>query len=287
MDSEMSEDEDDNENSRQNYQYDYDLKPLNPNDMECPSYDFEYEFQNKTISHQIFEKLKTFISSLIGNLNSLKLNRKESIVIFNLVNGLIEEFSESLIGLLGDNHSRMTCTQLVNTTKDLVQSEFSLYDTNYKFNKTVSSNSLYVHPEERVVGTRYEMKRDRDTKISVPRLLQSSLQYVPIVKTLESLFRDEEFRKVYFEYNSEKHNCEDGSYKDFCCGNVFKQNSLFTDDRFALQIQLITDDFEPCSPLQSKAGVHTYIDRSIFFVEKYSSEASIEIIQHPSGVSRI
>lgn len=255
-DSESSGEEDDNENSQQSYQFEYHLKPLSQSDMEHPRYDFEYEFQNRTISHQIFEKIKTFISSWIGDLNSMKLNRKESVIIFNLVNGLIGEFSDALIGLLGDSHNGMTCTQLVNTMKDLVQSEFSLYNTDYKFNKTVCSNSSYVHPEERVVGTRYELKRDKNTNISVPRLIQSTLQYVSIVKTLESLFRDEEFRKIYFEYNSEKHTCEDGFYKDFCCGNVYKQNSLFTNNRFALQIQLITDDFEPCSPLQSKAGVH-------------------------------
>lgn len=91
----------DEENNPQNCQFEYNLEPLDPNEMELFNYyDFEYEFESKTVSHQIFEKLKTFISSWIGDLSPLKINRKDSIFIFNLVNKLIGEFSDSIIGLL-------------------------------------------------------------------------------------------------------------------------------------------------------------------------------------------
>lgn len=58
-------------------------------------------------------------------------------------------------------------------------------------------------------------------------------------------------------YNKHKHHdCVDGTYQSICCGETYKSNEFFQSNPLAIQIKLFTDDFEPCDPLKSKAGVH-------------------------------
>lgn len=45
-------------------------------------------------------------------------------------------------------------------------------------------------------------------------------------------------------------------YKYFCCGTTYKKSKFFEENPLGLQIQISSNDFEICSPLQSKAGVH-------------------------------
>lgn len=72
----------------------------------------------------------------------------------------------------------------------------------------------------------------------------------------QSLFRNDDFRNLYLEHNSGEHACTAGQYKYFCCGSVYKNNELFRNNPHTLQIQVYTDDFETCNPLQSKKGIH-------------------------------
>lgn len=79
---------------------------------------------------------------------------------------------------------------------------------------------------------------------------------MPIIATLHSLFQNDEFRHLYFEYNTQKHVCVEGRYRNFCCGEVYKKSEIFNSDPYTLQIEIFTDDFDPCSPIKSKATVH-------------------------------
>lgn len=44
--------------------------------------------------------------------------------------------------------------------------------------------------------------------------------------------------------------------RDFCDGELFRNNQLFREDPSALQIQLYYDELELCNPLGSKAKKH-------------------------------
>lgn len=186
----------------------------------------------------------------------MEINTKDKVKVFNLAGNLVEELNNINIKILDDPENDFAPVHILNTTNNLVHSELNLYETAYKFNKKVRSNSAYVHPEERVIGTRIEMKRCSKSNIAIPRMIQSTFQFVPITKTLESLFRNEDFRNLYLKHNSGKHVCTAGQYKYFCCGSVYKNNELFRNNPHTLQIQVYTDDFETCNPVQSKKGIH-------------------------------
>lgn len=246
--------------------FDFHFVQLQLNILENTQYEFEYDFPNKTNSYNLFEGLRSFMETWVTEINSLKLNAKESTKIYQLVTSLVDKLTATNVELFRDPNSDMTAEHIANMSSDLIKSEISLYETSYKFNKTIRSGLSYIHPEERAIGTRVELKRDRNSNTAIPRTLQSTCQYVPITQSLISLFKNDEFRRLYFTYNSEKHTCVEGRYQHFCCGDVFKKSSLFMSDQFALQIQIFADDFEPCNPLQSKAGVHKL--SAVYFVVK-------------------
>lgn len=184
------------------------------------------------------------------------LSQKNSSKMFKLVSSLVDELTDTNIDLINDSQNDYTAEHVITMCRDIISSEISVYETTYKFNKKISSSVSYVHPEERAVGTRVELKHDPNTKIAVPRTIQSTCQYIPIRESLNALFANDRFRYEYLKYYCEKHTCIDGQYTNFCCGEIYKESELFSSDPYTIQIQIFTDDFEPCSPLQSKAGVH-------------------------------
>lgn len=113
------------------------------------------------------------------------------------------------------------------------------------------------------IGTHWETHREFGLELIVANHKQSSFQYVPITKTLQSLFSRHEFRQSYFDYNNvisgKKHKCVDGVFEDFCCGHVHRNNKLFQNHPGSLQIQLFTDGFEMCDALKSKANLHPQV----------------------------
>lgn len=223
----------------------------------CES-EFIHEFESKTKTHMILENLRSSLEAWIKKLNSsVNINTKNRVIFFDLVSELIEKLNNANIEIVLDSDINSTPECALVTINNIVQSELSLYSTAYKFNKNIRLNSSYVHPEEKAIGNRFEMKRCPESSLAVPRLIPSTFQFVSITKTLKSLFANEQFRSLYLAHNAEgDHVCIDGLYKHFCCGSIYKKNDLFRNDRYALQIQIYTDDFEVCNPLQSKAGIH-------------------------------
>lgn len=118
------------------------------------------------------------MESWTKDLNSLKLNVKDSISIFQPISNLVEELSSVHIELLRDPENSMTPEHILSTKKDLIRSKISLHDTRYKYDTKLKSSSFYVHAVESAVGTRYENRCSDDAKIVVPRLIQSTCQYL-------------------------------------------------------------------------------------------------------------
>lgn len=61
---------------------------------------------------------------------------------------------------------------------------------------------------------------------------------------------------MYFQYNAQNDNENDEVYSSFKDGSIYKNHQFFQDNPNCIQIQIAFDDFEPCSPLQSKANRH-------------------------------
>lgn len=121
----------------------------------------------------------------------------------------------------------------------------------------MNSSNTYVRPEERSTGFKFKRVYDPNLMCAIPKTIQTKFEFVPITKTLAASFDDPNFEKVYMDFNKNlDHECGSGAYHNFCCGSVYKSSNFFEKNPMAIQIRLFTDDFEPCDPLKSKAGVH-------------------------------
>lgn len=145
----------------------------------------------------------------------------------------------------------------LSTTTDFVKSELRKFNTNYKRNKNYENDPLYVAPQDKAIGTRWEMVADKKNLSTFPKRIQSPFSYVSMIETIKSLFLREDFVRAYENHvNFPNHSCKEKEYHRFCCSNRFKTNEFFQNNPNSLQIQLATDEFEVCNPLGSKATLH-------------------------------
>lgn len=123
--------------------------------------------------------------------------------------------------------------------------------------KQITTSRNFVGYEEKSTGYKFKRVYDENAGCFISKTIQTTFQFIPITKTLSALFVDPVFEDVYMNFNGSKsHDCIDGVYHNFCCGKVYRSSPFFASNPSAVQIRLFTDDFEPCDPLKSKAGVH-------------------------------
>lgn len=264
------------ENISKNESLDCDLHESNEQNAEIVNSDILFSCNEENVLHNPqndqtsfifcsntednYEKANAFLKSLVSEVHSYGLKYKTVDCLFKLFGKLVREVSNINISLIQSGDG-VNALEVIDSTSDFLCNKIRDHDSKYKRQQKNEADCFYVKPEERAVGAHYEMKRERGSNLALPKLVQSKFQYVPITETLKSLFKCDDFRKLYFDYNSAneehgKHKCNAGTYVDFCCGNVYKNVELFQSHPNSLQIQIYTDDFEICSPLKTKANVH-------------------------------
>lgn len=146
---------------------------------------------------------------------------------------------------------------VINATSFHVSKKLQDHQTQYKRLKLLRKNPFYLEPETKVIGLKWKTKTGVDQRIPDHTLVQSTFEYVPILKSLKMLFSNQKFHDQYFNYNQQmKHKCEPNFYQDICCGEMFAKNGLYQRNPHAIQIEISVDDFEVCSPLKSKTTIH-------------------------------
>lgn len=113
---------------------------------------------------------------------------------------------------------------------NFIKERISSYDSQYKRDKKIFRNELYVPPQETAIGTRWEMKKNKQTYTALPKHIQSRFSFVPITQQLKSLFSRQHFRDLYMNYNNSelenvKHKCCEGKFIDYCCGELYKKTN--------------------------------------------------------------
>lgn len=216
--------------------------------------------QNPDFHLHMIERVLSFANQIEG----LETTQKVKNCIYSLLTDVLTESHAYESSLMKNTaEASREIFEVLEVAHDAVLNEIQKYDSVYKRNKICEKNDLYVKPEEKAIGTHWEMKRGTGLKQIYPLHVQSIFQYVPITNTLKSLFLRDEFKKLYFDYNDtltgNRHTCSEGNFKDFCCGHVYKNNDLFRIHPESIQIQLFTDGFEMCDALKSKANLHSQV----------------------------
>lgn len=202
------------------------------------------------LGRECFMKFDNYLASFKRELYAMNITEKETNSFVSLCKSLMK-------------NSEVLCKQLIDTRnpKDAISEAFEYihgrlceHDSSYKRKEDIEKNTNYVKPIEKVIGLKWKDTSNPKQIIRDFKLVQTRFQFVPISETLSSLFKDQNFRKMYMEYNSEKkHECSPGIYQDFCCGSVFRKHKIF-ESPLTIQIQIGIDDFDPSDALKSKAG---------------------------------
>lgn len=184
---------------------------------------------------ECLQEMQLFVTYFVDKLAKFNLCHDVVDEILSLSKELVSKTNEINQHMIKENPNEVEC--VLTSTNNFVLSHIDAFSTRYKRDLRFENNQNYVAPKTVHVDT---------TNIN------ATVQYVPINKTLTALFKSDQFKTAYFEYNN-NHECVDGIYERFCCGRKFKENRLFQSEKNAIQLQIYFDDFELCSPLKTKS----------------------------------
>lgn len=189
--------------------------------------------------------------------------------IFQLCDNLIMESHELCLNITKKSNVNMANIEnIVSSSSRYIRKKIGEVKTRHLRDKMYQTLSMYVPPQENSIGLKWRTKVNLKSDMPIHDLVNTTYHHVPVKNTLTTLFLNHNFKKMYIDYNLKyKHICEDEKYKGFCCSSTCKQYDIFQ-DKLAIQIQLATDEFEPCSGMKSKANLH----KTLFgFTESFNS----------------
>lgn len=190
-----------------------------PNTIKTPENSFYIDkitsdFNKVIISSKVssaHKKFDQFSKHFVDEIIKMDLIQKNTDAIFNFLDELIEQFALLLTETMNSNLSTSDVKKVVadniSNVSGRIRQQMSANNTQYKRNKLQKQNISFVAPEEKAIGLKWIEKSTAEKVIPKHQLTQTTLQYISIFKTLKSLFQQEDFKTMYFEYNSQKHVC--------------------------------------------------------------------------------
>ena len=138
--------------------------------------------------------------------------------------------------------------------KDLqtFENPFINFSTESKRLKYFNKKWGVVEPVERVLGIRFDTRRNKQTGTYDQGPVNDIFVYIPILETIKFMYRNADICKLLGKTFISRPD----RYEDFCDGSYSKTHPLFSKHPNSLQIQLFYDDFETAKQLRSKRGVH-------------------------------
>ncbi|KAG7479867.1 hypothetical protein JOB18_037077 [Solea senegalensis] len=148
--------------------------------------------------------------------------------------------------VFGDERETEMCKKVEACFEEL-QNPFTVLNSKYKRSKFLSGKWETVEPIEFVIGSRFDTRRNKKTGTYEQTVVQDKFMYVPILSTLESIFKIQ-----YVAEMLKSSDTDDSILRDIHDGSFFKTHPLFSTEKHTVQIQMFYDDFEVANPLSSK-----------------------------------
>lgn len=115
---------------------------------------------------------------------------------------------ENLLREKFNEHDIEDIKSTIDVCSEYVSEKLQEHQTQLKRLKKLRMNPLYVEPETKSIGLKWKTQIGTGQRIPNHTLVQTTFEYVPIMKTLKVLFSNAKFRDQYFNYNQQmKHKC--------------------------------------------------------------------------------
>ncbi|XP_057706931.1 uncharacterized protein LOC130924402 [Corythoichthys intestinalis] len=168
-----------------------------------------------------------------------------------IVQDIQQHAKETVIkNVFNDERENETCKKVEACFQDL-ENPFTVLNSAYKQSKFFSDKWKVVEPVECVIGSRFDMRKNKKTGTYAQTVVQDKFMYVPILSTLESIFKSQHIADMLKPSET-----SDSRLRDICDGSLLKTHPLFSVEKHTVQIQLFFDEFEVANPLGSKRGIH-------------------------------
>lgn len=235
------------------------------NDVTCvPEFELEKEFGELCFEESspnereadFSEHFATLIENTIHKLNTFNLQHNVFNDVIQITKELISKCTETNQQIIRKNPGEQV-EFILNSTNDFALSHIEKFSSRYKRKSHFEKSPYFVGSQAvQLTGSQ----------------INCTFYYVSILKTLRSLFANENFRKAYFDYNKD-HRCQEGVLERYCCGANYQKNSFFKNNNNAIQIQIFYDDFELTDALKTKTikvcGIYFIIHN---FPPKFTSQ---------------
>lgn len=175
-----------------------------------------------------FKTFNLFYDEFNADILSMHTTEKNMNKIYCAFEQLIFNYDLLLKNLIPER-SKAELDSISTVAKKFVIDKFEAQNTSKKRQKVVEKNECYVKPTDYAIGLTWKTKNAIGNDITDHKLCQTAYQYVSIIDTIKSLFKNDQFRNYYFDFNqNKKHECIPGIYEDFCCGSIYNENEVFT-----------------------------------------------------------
>lgn len=207
-----------------------------------------------------YEKMMKFLDVFKDIINGIKSREADKNHIYDICKELVENSFSFASELIHDEND-MDLNFALRTACNDICTSLSKSSSSYKREKLCEKSMQYVAPISKSIGTRWEMQSVPNSPTKYPHRVQNKIEYISIIDTIRKLFLRDDFRTEYFQHNMEKekhggHICQDGIYRDFCCGQLYHNIDLFQQYPESIQIQISSDDFETAIAVQSRATIY-------------------------------
>lgn len=228
-----------------------------------------FNFRFEPTADNVFVKFNELFTSIKCDFLAMDLTIHQADEIVNLITKLSKGICETHRLLVDDD--KVKSLRKMNLFYHELQPQLNAIANYHKRRKEIHDSPNYVHQQEKAIGFKWKQVVDQSTGSTCRKFEQNTFEYIPLLETIRTELSDPELWKIYQEHNLNKdHVCEDGMYRDVCCGSTQRKNALLQDDPLALQLQLYTDEFDPCDPIKSKSGRHKVCYLNIYIKTKFS-----------------
>lgn len=190
---------------------------------------------------------------LIRRIDSLNLAQTQANIIYDSMRKMVEASCKLIKHNCYGNESNSKIEQSLQKATKYMCDEISEHSSVYKRGKICENSPAFVKPKQMAIGIKWKTKFNLEDGAAQHKLVQCDFNYISIIDTLKTKFRDENFLQIFLGGD---HSCSPGVIERFCCGEIYKRSDLFQQQPKAIQLLLSIDEFEPCSALKTKSGIH-------------------------------
>ncbi|XP_041825358.1 uncharacterized protein LOC121629700 [Melanotaenia boesemani] len=167
-----------------------------------------------------------------------------------IVQDIQQHAKETVIKHVFNDERETEMCKKVEACFEELENPFTILNSEYKWSKFFFGKFETVEPVECVIGSRLDTRRNKETGTYDQTVVQDKFMYVPILSTLESIFKSPYTAEMLCSAT------DDSRLRNICDGSLFKTHLLFSTEKHTVQIQMFYDDFEVANSLGSKRGIH-------------------------------